>query len=74
MILIQIILYYLVLGSMFTLSMANDISRMIDSMRVISGEELDDFTDKELINIVVVLLTVLWPYYMYQVYLRNKGF
>ena len=74
MILIQIILYYLVLGSMFTLSMANDISRMIDSMRVISGEELDDFTDQELTNIVVVLLTVLWPYYMYQVYLRNKGF
>jgi hypothetical protein len=59
---------------MFTLSMANDISRMIDSMRVISGEELDDFTDQELTNIVVVLLTVLWPYYMYQVYLRNKGF
>ena len=72
LIILKIIIYYLLAGSVFTLVMCSEIDNLIDVMKNISEDDLSEIPSEKFRKPFVIMFTLLWPVFAYQIYQRNK--
>lgn len=69
---IKIVVYYLLFGMIFALFMARYMDDIISAMRFAEEEKLKDMSDDKLRKILVIVLSVMWPVFLYR-FLSKKS-
>lgn len=69
---IKIVIYYLLFGMIFAVFMAKYMDDIISGMRFAEEEKLKDMSDDKLRKILVIVLAVLWPVFLYK-FLSKKS-
>ena len=75
-IILRVIIYYLLIGMLFVLSIHRDIDDMIDMIKSFiideKDEEISKIPPKNLRRYVIIVFIILWPVFAYQISKRNK--
>ena len=73
LIIIKGIIYYLLAGSLFTFLICGELDDMIDNMKSFTeDDEILKIPHESLRKYVIIVFTVLWPFFAYQMSKRNK--
>ena len=74
LIILKGIIYYLLIGSLFTFLICGELNDMIDIMKSFTedDDEIFKIPHEKLRKYVIIVFTVLWPVFAYQMSKRNK--
>ena len=71
LLILKVIIYYLVIGALFTLVVCHEIESLADNLKS-SDDDFSDIPEKDLQKQVVIMFTLLWPVFAYQISKRDK--
>ena len=71
---LRVIIYYLLEGMLFVLAIYRDIDDLIDLTKNASkdGHDISDVPTEQLRSTFIIMLTLLWPVFAYQLSNRNR--
>lgn len=71
LLLIKILVYYVLLGSVFTLIVSDKIIDIIEIMKETS-DKIKNISDKKIRRTMVIMFTTLWPLFLYRIFIKSR--